>query len=483
MSFEFTPDEQRRVALAQLAGIKLDPIGHADLAVVATLGTVYFIDFIAVAFLLWNRKYAPLKSKYPILMSCCLLSMFIWFLGDLVLKSHVHVRGVVLSSCMFFCVWMRVMFGCFMVSGLITIRSYALFCIFRKNCAFRGQYVYWSWSAVGALALVFVLVTYIMPREHTVHYIPLVQMCNMGYTYRAIVQSLLWLTWTVNALINYRLRNITSSFNESREMGVACISVFLLLTFNTVILYAYPMYPTRTSLRVTETLLSHTLANFLWWFIMYESIFNCAFRRKLYLVRWKDKLVRDGLQKQYQISRTVDPFSATMMSVDSGNPAAAKHITLPRDVIESSSSPRGFETRMSFSRHSGHRQESTTHGVLGGGGGVSAMAAGGGSSSGRMWYASSTDNNGNNANGSSSLLSTEDLAAAEDDNSNIMLFSPARADSRPLNNLENISSATTIHDDNSNGGGSSSSGGGGTPLSRYHFPAPPKSSMANADSD
>ncbi|KAJ2034872.1 hypothetical protein H4S04_009069, partial [Coemansia sp. S16] len=52
-----------------------------------------------------------------------------------------------------------------------------------------------------------------------------------------------------NAVINYRLRNITSSFNESREMGVACISVFLLLTFNTVILYAYPMYPTRTVLR------------------------------------------------------------------------------------------------------------------------------------------------------------------------------------------------------------------------------------------
>ncbi|KAJ2741343.1 hypothetical protein GGI20_005252 [Coemansia sp. BCRC 34301] len=469
MSFEFTPDEQRRVVLAQLAGIKLDPIGHADLAVVATLGTVYFIDFIAVGFLLWNRKYAPLKSKYPILMSCCLLGMFIWFLGDLVLKSHVHVRGVVLSSCMFFCVWMRVMFGCFMVSGLITIRSYALFCIFRKNCAYRGQYVYWSWSAVGALALAFVLITYVMPREHTVHYIPLIQMCNMGYTYRAIVQSLLWVTWTVNALINYRLRNITSSFNESREMGVACVSVFLLLTFNTVILYAYPMYPTRTALRVTETLLSHTLANFLWWFIMYESIFNCAFRRKLYLVEWKDKLVRDGLQKQYQISRTVDPFSATMLSVDSSSPA--KLVTLPRDVIESSSeSPRGFEARMSFS--SPHRQESTTHGVLSGSA-VTAAVVVNTSSSGRMWYAENS-----NLNGSASMLSAEDLATAEeDDNSNIMLFSPARADCRPLNSLENASSATTIHD-GSNGGVAS---GGATPLSRYHFPTPPKSSGNNVE--
>ncbi|KAJ2487730.1 hypothetical protein IWW37_005127 [Coemansia sp. RSA 2050] len=350
---------------------------------------------------------------------------------------------------------MRVMFGCFMVSGLITIRSYALFCIFRKNCAYRGQYVYWSWGAVCALALVFILVTYIIPREHTVHYIPLIQMCNMGYTYRAIVQSLLWVTWIVNAIINYRLRNITSSFNESREMCVACVSVFLLLTFNTVILYAYPMYPTRRTLRVTETLLSHTLSNFLWWFIMYEGIFNCAFRRKQYLARWKDKLVRDGLQKQYQISRTVDPFSATMLSVDS-NPA--KLVTLPRDVIESSS-PRAFEARMSFSHHSNNRQESTTHGILGG-----SVSANGGGGSGHMWYGG---DNGN-VNGSASLLSTEDQA--EDDNSNIILFSPQRANSRPLNNLENISSATTIHDDTV-----------GTPLSRYHFPTPPKSS-ANGDS-
>ncbi|KAJ2821711.1 hypothetical protein GGI24_004138 [Coemansia furcata] len=367
--------------------------------------------------------------------------MFIWFLGDLVLKSHVHVRGTVLSSCMFFCVWMRVMFGCFMVSGLITIRSYALFCIFRKNCAYRGKHLYWSWGSVSALALIFILATYIMPRDRTVHYIPLIEMCNMGYTYRAIVQSLLWVTWIINAIINYRLRNITSSFNESREMGVACISVFLLLTFNTVILYAYPMYPTRTSLRVTETLLSHTLANFLWWFIMYEGIFNCALRRKQYLAQWKDKLVKDGLQKQYQISRTVDPFSATMLSVDSH---PEKLVTLPRDVIESSS-PRAFEARMSFSDNS-NRQESTTHG---------AAAC--------TWYP--------NANGSSSLLSAEDQAA-EDDNSNIILFSPQRAHCRPLNNLENISSATTIHDVGNNG----------TPVSRYHFPTPPKSAAANGDS-
>ncbi|KAJ2156612.1 hypothetical protein IW139_005425, partial [Coemansia sp. RSA 353] len=98
MSFEFTPQEQTRVQLAHLGGVQLDPIGHADLAVIAVLSSVYFVNFAAVAFLVWNRNYPPLKSKYPFLMAAIMISMFIYFLGDLVLKAHVHVRGRVLSN-------------------------------------------------------------------------------------------------------------------------------------------------------------------------------------------------------------------------------------------------------------------------------------------------------------------------------------------------------------------------------------------------
>ncbi|KAI8320911.1 hypothetical protein GQ54DRAFT_248670, partial [Martensiomyces pterosporus] len=296
--------ERRRVAFAALAGIKLDPIGHADLATIVLLSIVYTFDLCAIAFLLWNRNYAPLKSKYPILMSLCLVGMFVWFLGDLVLKSHVHVVGPVLSNCMLFCVWMRVVFGCFFVSALISIRSYALFCIFRRNRAFRGKYAYFSSGIAAFAALMFILVTYMLPKDRAVFYIPFVQMCSMSYTYRAIVQGLLWMTWVINAFINYRLRHITSSFNESREMGVACVCVLLLITYITVILYVYPLYPTAVSLRVSETVISHVITNFLWWFIMYIPMYNCAFRREEYLAQWKDKLVKDGLQKQYQISRT-----------------------------------------------------------------------------------------------------------------------------------------------------------------------------------
>ncbi|KAJ2718651.1 hypothetical protein GGI07_005661 [Coemansia sp. Benny D115] len=372
-------------------------------------------------------------------MSFCLLGMFIWYLGDLVLKSHMHLKGI-FTNCMVFCVWMRVVFGNYMVSGLISVRSYALFCVFRRNRAYKGKYVWYSGGLVVGVGLVFLLVTYVMPESNTVHYIPIVQMCNMSYTYRALVQGLLWGTWIVNAAINYRLRNITSSFNESREMGVACICVFVLLTFNTIILYTHPLYPTDVSLRVSETLVSHLIANFLWWFIMFKSIYNCATRRNEYLVEWKEKLVSDGLQKQYRISRT-DPFSSTMLSVGKGMEV-----------------PHGYDMRMSFSRHSVHRavdgseRESPTEG----------------NRVGNMWYA---DHSGISVLSGESHGMTGVIGNGEDDDSNVMLFSPQRALRnnlsqgtnlrQPLGTLENMSSATTIHDE---------SHVSAAVLSRYQFP-------------
>ncbi|KAJ1899941.1 hypothetical protein LPJ66_001796 [Kickxella alabastrina] len=319
---------------------------------------------------------------------------------------------------------MRVLCGNFMVSALISVRSYALFCVFRKNRAYKGKYVWFSGGLVGVVGLIFLLITYVMPEDNTVHYIEAIEMCNMSFTYRAIVQGLLWATWTVNAVINYRLRNITSSFNESREMGVACISVFILLGFNTIILYAYPLYPTRTILRVSETLLSHFIANFLWWFIMFRGIYNCATRRSAYLAEWKEKLVSDGLQKQYQISRT-DPFAGTMMSIGSQMKGGGGQGGNSNGVGGQMRRMHPHDTRMSFSRGSSSRAYQQQVDTACDGDEVSGA-----------WY------NGHRY-GAGSIMSSEGRVD-EDDNSNIMLFSPQRVNT--VNGMENISSATTIHD-------------------------------------
>ncbi|KAJ2781471.1 hypothetical protein H4R18_002845 [Coemansia javaensis] len=435
MSFAFTEQEAARVRLARLIGITLDPIGRGDLALIVVLSTIYLFNFCSVGFLICNRNYPPLKSKYPFLMSACVLAMFLWFLGDLVLKSHVHVRGPVLSNCMLFCVWMRVVFGCYMVSVLISIRSYALFCIFCKSRAYRGKRMVFSSGAVVLVAVVFVVVTYALPRSHIIQYVPLLEMCNMSHTYRAVTQGLLWFTWVVNAVINFRLRNITSSFNESREMLVACVCVFVILTFNTTLLYVDPHYPTRAGLRIAETLLSHALPNFLWWFIMFKSMYSCAFNRTEYLEVWKGKLLRDGLQKQYRISRA-DPFSVTMVSVQSN---LGKMVTIPRAMVTDHD---GFDAHMSFSDRSVDNMRA---------GGADTQAGEGPSCP--PWRISIS-----HPRCAGALSSEEQLDAADAH----LLFSPHDADGQPPARMEGSSTTSTVNVHTA------------ASFSCYNFPVPPK---------
>ncbi|KAJ2763854.1 hypothetical protein IWQ56_003782 [Coemansia nantahalensis] len=441
MSFELTPQEQARVQLAQLAGVKLDPIGYGDLAMIVVLSTIYLFNFVAAGFLVWNRSYPPLKSKYPFLMASCILAMFMWFLGDLVLKSHVHVRGPLLSNCMLFCVWLRVVFGCYTVSVLISIRSYALFCIFRKSRAFRGRRMLVASGVVVLVAVVFIIVTYALPQSSVITYVSPIEMCDMSYTYRAVTQGLLWFTWIINAAINFRLRNITSSFNESREMAVACGTVFMLLTFNTGILYVYPRYPTQLSLRIAETMMSHALPNFLWWFIMCKSMYHCAFRRDQYLVAWKNKLLRDGLQKQYQMTRA-DPFNVTMVSVASN---LGKMVAIPRAMVTDHD---GFDAHTSFSVHSVDSRRSPGKGYA----------------TDDTHHQSSWRHSTSKPHCVSALSSDEQLDNADA----YIMFSPRHAGRTtaaadlPRPRVEGSSTSSTVNDHAT------------ASFSQYNFPAPPK---------
>ncbi|KAJ1963510.1 hypothetical protein GGI12_002019 [Dipsacomyces acuminosporus] len=169
-------------------------------------------------------------------------------------------------------------------------------------------------------------------------------------------------------------------------------------------------------------MLSHIITNSLWWYIMRTPMYNCFMRKTEYLIEWKEKLVRDGLQKQYQINRT-DPFSTTMLSYQQNNNTETKFITMPGHALTYDASRRN-----SFSSRPMYPMEDCGA---------------------RNWYY-------NNGCGISIESSNN---SPKDDNSHIVLFSPHRPNPRQLNQLENMSSATTVHDD-------------GIDLSRYHFPTP-----------
>ncbi|KAJ2824561.1 hypothetical protein IWW50_003279 [Coemansia erecta] len=309
MSFSQTADEQNRVKLAEVLGYKLDPISYKDMGLVIAISVVYGLGFLAVVFMLWNRKYPPLKSKNPELMAAAYVSCVFWFVGDLQINGHVHLRGTILTDCRGIGVWMRVLLGVCTVSALIALRSYGLYRVFKQNRPYRGVAFYLPFLVYCACTLVYGIVTQVLPSSVIIEYQPMLDVCYCPSAFRGALYGYIWATWLLIAFINWNIRNIKSSFNESREMAFSCFLVFAILTFSTVMQFVRPEYPFSQVLRLLTTGMDHLGTTLVWWSIMGVPLFNCAFRRHTYLECWTAKLRKDGLQHEYNIKS--DSYNAT----------------------------------------------------------------------------------------------------------------------------------------------------------------------------
>ncbi|KAJ2660720.1 hypothetical protein IWW48_002817 [Coemansia sp. RSA 1200] len=310
MSFSLTPEEEARVRLAELLGYTLDPISKKDMAMIIVISVVYGIDLLAVIYMLWNRHYPPLKSKSPLLMAFAYMSCVCWFIGDLQINGHVHLAGTALTNCKGVGVWVRVLLGVCTVSSLIALRSYGLFRVFRHNLPYNGFGFYLPFLAYCGCTLIYGIVAQVLSPKITVEYMPLLDICYCPKPFRAALYGYIWATWVLVALINWKIRNIKSSFNESREMTVSCVFVFIALTFNTVLQFKSPQYPFHQVQRIVTTSLDHLVTNLVWWTIIGGPLLNCLFRRQKHLGYWKAKLRKDGLQNEYDIESEETVFSS-----------------------------------------------------------------------------------------------------------------------------------------------------------------------------
>ncbi|KAJ2103678.1 hypothetical protein GGI09_000541 [Coemansia sp. S100] len=300
-SFAYTPAEQNRVKLAAALGYHLDPISYKDLALIITISVVYGIDLLAVIFMLWNRNYPPLKSKRPLLMAAAFASCVCWFIGDLQINGHLHLAQTGLTNCRGIGLWVRVLLGVCTVSSLIALRSYGLFRVFRQNRPYRGLGLYLPFLIYCGCTLVYGVIAQLLGPEKTVEYLPLLDLCYCPKPFRAALYVYIWTTWLFVAFVNWHIRGIKSSFNESREMAMSCFFVFAILTFSTALQFAQPNYPFHQTQRLLTTAMDHLGTNLVWWAIMGEPLFNCVFRKKRYLEYWTAKLKKDGLQNAYDI--------------------------------------------------------------------------------------------------------------------------------------------------------------------------------------
>ncbi|KAI7833647.1 hypothetical protein BX661DRAFT_177278 [Kickxella alabastrina] len=238
--------EQVRIDIASALEMKLDPRTRGDVATVGIITAVYGINLLGVVLMLWNRKYPPIKSKSPILMTLVFITSALWFVGDVQINGHVPLAGTAFIHCRSF---------------VQTLRSYRLYCVFRLN----------------------------MP-----YIIPFLDVCTVATPFKIAVYVFVWLTWVCLAVINWCIRDIKGSFNESREMTVACFILFAMVLFLT-------LYSLLQNYRIASTVLAHASTSSIWWGVMGVPLYNCLFHRLEYLDKWTIKLREDGLQREYHV--------------------------------------------------------------------------------------------------------------------------------------------------------------------------------------
>ncbi|KAJ2794067.1 hypothetical protein H4R20_006348 [Coemansia guatemalensis] len=129
-----------------------------------------------------------------------------------------------------------------------------------------------------------------------------VDICYYTAGYKASLFAMVWATWFIVAFLNWKIRNIKSAFNESRESLIACVTVFAVLAFTTIMHYTSPEFALNAKLRILTTSFDHLATNVFWWTIMGVPMFKCLVCKQQYLGLWLDKLREDGLQRKYDIS-------------------------------------------------------------------------------------------------------------------------------------------------------------------------------------
>ncbi|KAJ2007679.1 hypothetical protein H4R26_000637 [Coemansia thaxteri] len=300
LSFSVTESELLRVKIFLFAGQHLDPRGAPDAITIIVISLLYFFNLLAVIYMLWNRKYPPLKSKNPLLMAFMFCSSVLWFTGDIQVNGHVPLRGTPLVHCKAVGVWVHVLLGVCIMASLIAQRSYGLYRVFVLKRPYRGLALYIPLMITAVCLVAYGVVTQLLPEDISVYYMPIPDLCFFGPQYRATLISLVWVIWLIVAVINWLIRDINCSFNETREIMIACGIVFCVLIAQTVLTYVVPLYVLSAKLRVLTTSLNHFGALSVWWLMMAVPLYKCLTDRQQYLDEWFRKLRQDGQQQAYR---------------------------------------------------------------------------------------------------------------------------------------------------------------------------------------
>ncbi|KAJ1929998.1 hypothetical protein FBU59_006997, partial [Linderina macrospora] len=267
------PDAASIISAAQKKGLTIDPIGKLDRITIYLGASFYGVTLLLFVYAFFNRKYPPIRAKNILLTGLAVFAGIMEFVGDIATNGHVELVGV-WSNCKVWCLWFRVFFA-YIFTAAIGIRTYALYRVFVQHRPYSGLGFYAPIIGIFSMLLAFCLTTQFVSDEKTVKYVPELEMCTYVWAFRGACLGLLWLAWLVVFYFVFKIRNITSSFNERIESIICCLLAFTLVLFTTLMHTLHPEYPLNQGYRVANTFVDFCACNVAIFVILGYPCFQC----------------------------------------------------------------------------------------------------------------------------------------------------------------------------------------------------------------
>ncbi|KAJ1723912.1 hypothetical protein LPJ53_001765 [Coemansia erecta] len=277
MSFEFTDREKLRVALASVLGVKLDAIGHTDLAIIALLAALHLLQLIPTAYVLLNRRHPRIRSHSPVLLTLMHASGMLYFVGDVATHEMMHPVGL-LKNCIFVIVWLRAVLGLMATYSLLTTHATVVY--FRNRSKDGAELGAW---AVAAFALLGMSVNFaigvtvsLLSTDRTVSFVTGIEVCQFHSGFKDAVVVLAWVCF-LGLLLACAAANMLAERGdgEARELARACTVLAAAMVLHTVVFYRMPRYPANLAWRAAVVCCDQAAWFAAWWLVMGPALARC----------------------------------------------------------------------------------------------------------------------------------------------------------------------------------------------------------------
>ncbi|KAJ2691485.1 hypothetical protein H4R19_006356, partial [Coemansia spiralis] len=281
--------------LSAIFGMQVTDPNGTDKVVVYACAALYGFTTAMLVYAWCNYNYRPIKAKNLVWVSLMHLSAVLWFIGNIPTNGHVALVGV-WSKCKLWVIWLRILF-CFVFATLMIIRFYALDRVFNQKKPFTTWGSAIAFVAVIVFSVVFCLVNQLIDDSKTVEYVEAMVVCNVTQGFRIAALTVQWVLWTGVGFLIFRLRNIQSSFNESRESIAIFVVAIVLLIESTVTYIHYKYFVLDLGQRIQKTVIDAVCTNLIIWLIIAYPVFMSIFCRRQYEQKWMATLARDNHPK------------------------------------------------------------------------------------------------------------------------------------------------------------------------------------------